>query len=188
MYLEIDEGYFEHAKTLRLCAALKDHHAAIYPIRLWKWAIQNAPDGAINLDGHGIEKISGYDKADGRLASALCDSTIEPWLIFDGHRFQIVGWSDRDGAIIRRPKERSSLYDGALWAANRRLALARDGMCVECGRNDSLDVHHRIPAREFNGDEAAHHLSNLVVLCKPHHAEADARYRRSGEVYLKESI
>jgi hypothetical protein len=38
MYLEIDEGYFEHPKTMDLCGRMQNALAWAYPIALWKWA------------------------------------------------------------------------------------------------------------------------------------------------------
>ena len=192
MYLEIDEGYWEHPKTLKLCSSMRDDKAGIYPIRLWSWALRGASTGDIShLSPRDIEVAAKFQGADGRLFAALCDGSdgrFGSWITVDGVKKTLTGWNDYDGAIIRRPKDKSSLYSGQLWLSNRRLALARDGFCVECGRMEMLDVHHRIPAREFREDLAAHELSNLVVLCRKHHAEADSRYRRSGTVYSKTSL
>lgn len=48
MYLQIDEGFLSHPKTLRFCRALNDHAGAIYLMRLWTWAIRSAPDGDLS--------------------------------------------------------------------------------------------------------------------------------------------
>lgn len=192
MYLEIDEGYWEHPKTLRLCSSMGDDKAGIYPIRLWSWALRGASTGDIShLSPVEIEIVTRFQAGDGSLFEALSsgsDSRFGSWVTVDGVRKTLTGWNDYDGAIIRRPKDKSSLYSGQLWLSNRRLALARDGSCVECRSTEMLDVHHRIPAREFGENPSAHELSNLVVLCRKHHAEADSRYRRLGTVYLKSSL
>ena len=189
MYLEIDEGYWEHPKTLRLCSSMGNDNAGIYPIRLWIWALRGASSGDIShLSPREIELFVRFQAGDGTLFEALSDgedSRFGAWITVGGGRKILTGWDEYDGAIIRRPKDRSSLYSGQLWLSNRRLALVRDGVCVECGRAEMLDVHHRIPAREFHDSPSAHELSNLVVLCRKHHAEADSRYRRDGTVYLK---
>lgn len=50
----------------------------------------------------------------------------------------------------------------------RELVRERDGGCVVCGMAP-YDVHHRKRRRE-----GGHALSNLVALCRRHHAEAHA--------------
>jgi hypothetical protein len=185
MYLEIDEGFSDHLKTLHLCALMKDRHADTYVVRLWLWlwALRNALDGVLRIEASEIERVSGYPQCDGELLKALSDPTFGGWLRYEESNYVIVGWNDYAGAPIRRPRERSSLYGDPLWLANRRIALARDGACVKCGSLEMLDVHHRIPARIFEGRSEAHSLENLVVLCRSHHAEADQRYRQTGDIY-----
>jgi hypothetical protein len=189
MYLEIDEGYFEHPRVLHLCSALRDDRAVIYPIRLWSWALRHSKNGTLRgLGADSIENIMRFDPKDGSLFRAMTitnDQRAGVWISDTDSGLVISGWDDRDGALIRRPKEKSSLYSGQLWIANRKLALARDGVCVECGNMYSLDVHHRKPARLFEDCELAHSLENLVVLCRKHHAQADALFRATGEIYSK---
>ena len=47
MYLEIDEGYWRHPKTLDLCSRLEDDQADRFPPRLWQWACRSARDGKL---------------------------------------------------------------------------------------------------------------------------------------------
>lgn len=66
-------------------------------------------------------------------------------------------------------------YYGPNWHEKRRRALARDDYeCAACGVteaehrerfNSGLEVHHIIPAREFEWDEEMNRLNNLVTLC-----------------------
>ena len=75
MYLEVDEGYFEHPKTLDLCARLEDAKACVYPLRLWKWACRSAKSGRLGkISSFAVEKAVDYDAMDGKCFAALRDS------------------------------------------------------------------------------------------------------------------
>ena len=96
MYLEIDEGYFEHPKTLDLCARLEDAKACVYPLRLWKWACRSAKSGKLGkISAFAVEKAVDYDAMDGKCFAALRDSKfidvaedgsaeIHDWMAFTG--------------------------------------------------------------------------------------------------------
>lgn len=73
-----------------------------------------------------------------------------------------------------------SPYYGPNWNQQRRERLEKDGYeCVRCGMSDStsqdvydcsLNIHHIIPIKEFNGDyESANEIENLVTLCNSCH-------------------
>lgn len=70
---------------------------------------------------------------------------------------------------------------GPGWTAAREAARDRDEVCRQCGHDGSertLDVHHIVPVRHFRDAEdasleAAHDLSNLVLLCRACHAAAE---------------
>lgn len=67
------------------------------------------------------------------------------------------------------------------WDAARFEALVRDqARCQDCGitapehieeNGRGLDVHHKVPYREFDDPETAHELSNLVTLCRSCHSD-----------------
>lgn len=62
-------------------------------------------------------------------------------------------------------------HSGKAWENGRRKALERDNyQCQDCGVKDkSVHAHHIRRPEEFASDEAAHHESNLVALCKHCH-------------------
>lgn len=74
-----------------------------------------------------------------------------------------------------------------IWRKYRKKALERDEYeCQRCGMDDeehqetfnqSLHVHHKTRIGEFEEEEEAHQLPNLVTLCRPCHREVE--YRRS---------
>lgn len=67
---------------------------------------------------------------------------------------------------------------GEGWRKNRRLALLRDSAtCQKCGDTKTVEVHHIVRFRDFCVPAEANDLSNLVVLCRKHHREADSAQR-----------
>lgn len=65
---------------------------------------------------------------------------------------------------------------GKGWTEEKREHVRdkQNRICAGCGIQESethrrLDVHHIIPAREFDDDEARNDVSNLVALCPPCH-------------------
>lgn len=70
-------------------------------------------------------------------------------------------------------------YSGRWWLV-RRQALQRDNhRCQQCGvPAESLgknpDVHHIVPVREYDDQQAAHRLSNVVTLCRSCHRNVES--------------
>jgi hypothetical protein len=125
MYLEIDEGFDEHPKTVRLCRVMRDVNAGQYLIRLWAWACRSAQDGDLSgMEAADVEIIAKYKKEDGKLFTALTEvwsSKFGPWIDRDGDRMVLHGWSERTGAAIKKMGEAAD--------AKRLYRLHRDGKC-----------------------------------------------------------
>lgn len=106
MYLEIDEGYFDHPKTLALCAALGDHNAIIYPLRLWKWACRSARSGLLsNMEPFAIEKVVEYHPMDGKCYYALVKAGF-----IDSEEHGAIGihdWMNHTGGAIKRMESKA---------------------------------------------------------------------------------
>lgn len=75
-------------------------------------------------------------------------------------------------------------YYGRSWSDQRQKAIERDGECVKCGASNSeylknkgrnLDVHHKVPFKEFDDYREANALSNLVTVCSECHNEIEPR-------------
>lgn len=186
MYLEIDEGYWEHRKTLRLRSLLQVPEADAYPPRLWAWAMRNAPDGNLTgMTAYGVELAARYGPLDGKLYAALVTAgfidEVEP-----GVPAKIHDWEDHTGAALERASvqaQRRRLY-GSDWSVVRRRILDRDGWrCRGCGSGGGLDVHHRRPLRTFEVAADGNRESNLVTLCRTCHQTAELRFRLKGEVF-----
>jgi len=74
-------------------------------------------------------------------------------------------------------------YRGKYWNQTREKVLERDGhKCVVCGKEENLQVHHKIPVSEFDSYKEANKLSNLITLCSSHHVKADRVYQSQGVV------
>jgi hypothetical protein len=105
MYLEIDEGYFEHPKTLDLCARLEDPKACVYPLRLWKWACRSAKSGKLGkISAFAIEKAVDYEPRDGKCFAAMC-STVDRGGFIDvagDGTAEIHDWMSYTGGAIAR--------------------------------------------------------------------------------------
>lgn len=72
---------------------------------------------------------------------------------------------------------------GSMWEKRRQEVLERDNYrCQRCGVTQfyhvevygfGLDVHHETPLKEFSDLKKAHHMDNLVVLCRTCHTKED---------------
>lgn len=100
MYLEIDEGYPTHRKTLRLCAILKCDTADAYPPRLWSWAMRAAKTGDLTgMEAAEVETSMRYRGKGGALYAAMVSAGFIDEV--DG-RVEIHDWMERTGAAIAR--------------------------------------------------------------------------------------
>jgi hypothetical protein len=101
MYLEIDEGYFEHPKTLDLCARLEDAKACVYPLRLWKWACRSAKSGKLGkISSFAVEKAVDYDAMDGKCFEAMRDAKFID--VAENGTAEIHDWMSYTGGAIAR--------------------------------------------------------------------------------------
>jgi hypothetical protein len=111
MYLEIDEGFDEHPKTVRLCRVLGDVNAGQYLIRLWAWACRSAQDGDLSgMEAADVEQVAKYKASDGLLFKALTEiwsPKFGPWIDAEDRTLRLHGWNERQGASIKRMEKRA---------------------------------------------------------------------------------
>ena len=133
MYLEIDEGFDEHPKTVRLCRVLGDVNAGQYLVRLWTWACRSAPDGDLSgMESGDLEAIMRYSPADGRLFVALTEQwspKFGPWLDLEAGRMMLHGWRERQGAAIERMAKHAAVMRAA---RERKRAAQSNDVPVTC--------------------------------------------------------
>lgn len=138
MYLEIDEGYPGHRKTLRLCALLKCDTADAYPPRMWAWAARSAPDGDLTgMDPVELELALRWRGEEGALYAALTRSGFID-RDEDG-RTVIHNWATRTGGAIEKMATRAGM------AKERRAHM--DHKCVAACRYCAGTLTLRSPAR-----------------------------------------
>lgn len=156
MYLEIDEGFVTHRKTLRFCALMRDPNAFAYLMRLWSWACRSAPDGdLLGMESIDIEIAVQYREADGKCYEAL----VRAGFIDAGAGGQperIHNWMERTGAAIQkmadeaaRKKAWREAHGGAKCPgkdrceACERLSVERPRTVRGQAPADPTDVQHR---------------------------------------------
>lgn len=132
MYLEIDEGFSGHRKTVRLCGLMQNTEADTYPIRLWQWAVRSAPDGDLTgMEPYDLEIILRYRQLDGKLYAALVKAGFIDELESGDKR--IHNWEKRTGAAIDRMATKAqNLQQRRLHASNR----CSPGLCPTCAGTD----------------------------------------------------
>lgn len=166
MYLEIDEGFPGHRKTIRLCSALKNPEAAWYVIRLWTWACRSCPTGDLTgMGAYDLEIAVQYRPLDGACYAAMVAAGFIDEV--DGQPASIHNWMSRTGAAIHR-------MDAA--AARKKTYRAhKDGRCGgDCQfctpGETSTDCPQDIPAPgdgRFNTDKTRPVQSSDLSLSSP---------------------
>jgi hypothetical protein len=106
MYLEIDEGFPRHRKTLRLAGLMRNPCAGMYMLQLWTWACRSCPDGVLrDMAPAEIEMIVGYTEGDGRCFEAMVKAGFID-VLADGTAV-IHGWMERTGGALERMEARA---------------------------------------------------------------------------------
>jgi hypothetical protein len=101
------------------------------------------------------------------------ESCYKSWLSEDR---QGEAWVGEDNPAWQGGQERHRFY-GPNWEEQREAALERDDYeCVMCAAGDDLNVHHKVPLRNFDRDRdgwwrRANELDNLLTLCRSCHSE-----------------
>ena len=124
MYLEIDEGFPGHRKTLRLCSLMKNPEAGWYMIRLWTWACRSCPTGnLVGFTAYDVEMACQYRKLDGACFSAMVSAGFVD--TDESGPTAIHGWMEHTGGAIKR-------MEGAA-ASKKSWRLHKDGKCGKSG-------------------------------------------------------
>jgi len=100
MWLELHQAVWTHRKTFELASALglDDTYAAAHVIRLWSWALDNAPDGDLShLSARAIAYGAGWRAG---ATEAFLRALVEVGWIDEDHR--IHDWDDYAGRLVDR--------------------------------------------------------------------------------------
>lgn len=96
----------------------------------------------------------------------FCNSKCKgEWMSKNNTKENHPNWKGAD-----RQKEN---YYGKNWPEKRQRVIERDQKCQRCGNPEAKDVHHKKKFREFESKEKANKLSNLELLCRNCHMEAE---------------
>jgi hypothetical protein len=162
VFLEIDEHFHMHRKSVDLCARLMNPVAWAYVQKLWAWACGNAKDGDLTDCTPGaIEFIVGWHLADGKfydacVAVGFIDEDRDDAGKVTARR--IHNWMKRTGAAIARMQaaaEASKKRKKDWRERNKRQKGTRDG--TPGGRDEDgtellTDGTDSVPEREKNAD------------------------------------
>ena len=138
MYLEIDEGLFEHPKTLEFCGILENSEAWSHLIRLWRWACRSAPDGDLSgMKPRSIEIAMGWQALDGRAFAAA----VEAGFIDEGAAGarSIHNWAERTGGAIAKMADESAKKKR--YRAHKDAKCEGASGCVFCQRDTGKRTH-----------------------------------------------
>ena len=154
------------------------------------------------LDKHGIDIRSKSEAAKIRAkryphtteagAKALKESNVNAWQLFDqdereefrqrlsqertGEGNPMFDRTGEDHPNWEPNKPDSRFYNNKRWREARQVALDRDGgVCVVCGTEENLHVHHIHPV---SAGGPRFELNNLVTLCRTHHFKYEGLYLR----------
>ena len=179
--ISLDYHMFDSAPVLKFSVALKQatgisrEEAFGFLIRAVLYCDYQ---GRIPLPGVVVEvacgwTVLGHDT--GRPPGMFVSAAVDHGLLAYDHgadKVSVANWGTWTAGM--------AIYYGPEWRLAKAAATVRDGRaCRECGRTERLEVHHIRPLRSFHGNTAvANELSNLITLCIPCHAEADAKRRR----------
>jgi hypothetical protein len=107
MYLEIDEGFPGHRKTLRMCSLMRNPEAGWYMIRLWTWACRSCPSGSlVGFTSYDLEMACQYRELDGKCFAAMAEAG---FIDVDDHGpVGIHGWMEHTGGAIKRMANKAS--------------------------------------------------------------------------------
>lgn len=178
MYLEIDEGYQDHRKTVHLCGLMMNPEAEVYPIRLWRWAVRSCPDGNLRtMTPYAVETILRYRLMDGKLYAAMVDAGFIDDLP-DGTK-QIHNWMKRTGGALRRmAKKAQDLQQRRLHANKPRKCDPK--LCPICTGTEparASDSAGSVPAESphSDGDDPPRPDQSRPDKTRPVQRDPDAR-------------
>jgi len=113
-WIRLQSEYFRHRKTLRLVRRLGEV-AALYPIRLWTWAVEQSLDGSLrDIDAEELAMICGFQGEAETLWAAMVDcgfveledgrATIRSW---DEHQGKLIDRAERNAGRMRAARSRN---------------------------------------------------------------------------------
>ena len=145
-WIRLQSEYFRHRKTLRLIRRLGEV-AALYPIRLWAWAVEQSIDGSLrDIDPEELAMICGFAGDAGTLWAAMVDCGFVE--IEDG-RASIRSWDEHQGKLIDRAERNRMRTRAARTRHEADTCPATDVTNVTNERNETDEQDETEEAPEF---------------------------------------
>jgi len=155
MYLEFDENFPEHPKSVRLCSSLQNPVAWAYMAKLWCWARKYQKDG--DLTGYEpaeIEFAVGWTLADGRFYAAATRAGF----IDEDHDAagavvarRLHNWMKRSGGAIKRMEDEAGRKRAFRLHAQRKCDAATCPNCAASTDGDGASAGQEPDAHGLSG-------------------------------------
>lgn len=136
-WIRLQSEYFRHRKTLRIVRKLGEL-AALYPLKLWTWAVEQSPDGSLrDIDAEELTVICGHKGDAAELWAAMLDCGFLQ--TYEGETF-IRSWKEHQGKLIERAERN---------AERMRAARSRNVPDTEPEEIQQPETRKPEPAQEF---------------------------------------
>lgn len=165
MYLQIDEGFDTHRKTLALCRILSNPEGGMFMFRLWKWACRSSPDGNLGgTEAADLEEIVRFRGPAGAFyAAAVAVGFIDE---LPGGERRLHDWRDWTGGdLVEMAKEARRKWwarQHAKGACGGVTGHPEHGPCPICVRN-----HSDSGGNVSGGQSADRRRTSTVVKASP---------------------
>lgn len=133
-WIRLQSEYFRHRKTLRLVRRLGEV-AALYPIKLWTWAVEQSPSGSLHdIDAEELAMICGFSGDHTALWSAMVECGFIETV---NDRPSIRSWDEHQGMLAARAERNAE-----------RMRRARTShKSAECEATDETDERNETDGR-----------------------------------------
>lgn len=109
-WIRLQSEYFRHRKTLRLVRRLGEV-AALYPIRLWTWAVEQSIDGSLrDIDAEELAMICGFSGDPAELWATMTECG---FIESEAGESRIRSWDEHQGMLAARAERNAERMRGA---------------------------------------------------------------------------
>lgn len=109
-WIRLQSEYFRHRKTLRLVRRLGEV-AALYPIRLWTWAVEQSIGGSLrDIDPEELAMICGFSGDPAELWSTMTECG---FIESEAGESRIRSWDEHQGMLAARAERNAERMRGA---------------------------------------------------------------------------